>query len=207
MKFKASYGVPRCLQLLRRWRRNSPRCSPTACQRCHASRKHSIARHSFSLSRNHREACRLGPDSRGEIPFCRDPMHGAARGLLRELMTRQESTATKFAARMIRCSAASIPNRSSRTLKRCAAPSFQAATMPGCARTVTETVLARWTATARSSRRIRFSRSCSGTWPARAASPATLRKRFPRRKMIDKVAAKFGRNVFETPSASNISAS
>src|SRR6266576_870934 len=55
--------------------------------------------------------------------------------------------------------------------------------MPGCARTVTETVLARWTATARSSRRI----------------PGDVAKTFSSTKMIDKVAAKFGRKVFESP--------
>ena len=38
--------------------------------------------------------------------FVVDPMHGAGRGLLRELFQRHGIEATKFAARAIRCSAA-----------------------------------------------------------------------------------------------------
>ena len=115
--------------------------------------------------------------------FLIDPMHGAGRGLLRELFRRhgieadeirgnarssfrrRESGADRAACR------SAAPGRARRQLRRRASRSM-----------ATPTASARWTATARSSRRTRFSRFCSGISPARASSRAMSRKRFPPRK-------------------------
>ncbi len=66
----------------------------------------------------------------------------------------------------------------------------------------TATALARWIAMARSSRRTRFFPSCCGTTAGgtrsvfRGCGPKTLRRS---QDVLDKIAEKFGRKIFETP--------
>ena len=61
------------------------------------------------------------------------------------------------------------------------------------------TASAPWTATARSSRRTRFFPFCFGISPERGNSPGDLAKTFSTTKLLDKIAARFGRRVHEVP--------
>ena len=115
--------------------------------------------------------------------FVVDPMHGAGRGLLRDLFRRHGIACDEIRGTRdplfggvnpepIEPHVEALRRRSAR----------RANTTPASRSMATATASARWTATARSSRRTRFFPFCSGIWPARANSPATSRKLFPPRK-------------------------
>ena len=129
-----------------------------------------------------------------------DPMHGSARGLLASLDAQaRRASATKFAARAIRYSAALIPSRSSRTLRR-----LRDALRAG-------NYHAGFAADGDGDRIGAMDRDGTFITPHQVFAillwhlagtrklPGDVAKTFSTTKLIDKIAARFGRRVHEVP--------
>ena len=202
VKYKASYGSSASpaivaqieTELAKVLRDGVPALPPRARSDSFAR---SCARHIWKRSTSLVDWDRLRA---AKFRFVIDPMHGAGRGLLRELF-RRHGIDLRRNSRHARSAFWRRESGTDRAAHRSAAPrrACTANTTRASRSMATPTASARWTATARSSLRIRFSRSCCGIWPARASSQATWSKTFSTTKMIDKIAAKFGRKVWETP--------
>ena len=153
-----------------------------------------------ALSGHARRAGGLGKSARREIAL-RGRSH-ARRGA--RAAARTDAPPRRRLRRNSRHSRSAFRRRQSRTHRaaRCGAARRRARrriTMPALPPMAMATASAPWTAMARSSRRTRSSRSCSGISPARASSPAIWPKLFPPPRLLDKIAAQFGRQVYEVP--------
>ena len=184
MKFKASYGSSASpaivaqieAELAKVLRDGVPALPPR-------TESHSFARRARALSRNPRTALVDWDRLRAaKFRFVIDPMHGAGRGLLRDLFRRHGIACEEIRGTRDPLFGGVNPEPIEPHVAALRERCVKANTTPASRSMAMPTASAPWTATAPSSRRTRFFRSCSGISPARANFPATSPKHFPPRK-------------------------
>ena len=201
IKYKASYGSSALPSIVAQIEKElDVAAKPLRTAAASAQRSDSLARSARSLSRHHRKTGRLAAPARRKIPFClRSHARLRRRPAPRTFHAATASPATKFAARATRVSAACIPNPSSRTSK-----PLREAVLAG-------KYDAGFCADGDGDRIGAIDRDGSFVNPHQIFAllvwhlagtrnlPGDIAKTFSVTKLIDKLAAKFGRKLHEVP--------